>query len=125
MCELLVHEAYGGGLEYFGFTRTLVVLHEHFYWQKMKHDVQHICDICMTCRKEKSIIQLYGLYTHLFVPKEPWVDISIDLILGLPRSKWGKELIFVVVDRFSKMTHFILCHKIDEQLILLICSLGK
>ena len=90
------------------------MLHEHLYWSKMKKDVQRICDKFITYRKAKSRTQSHGLYTPLSVPKEPWVDISMDFVLGLPRSKRGRDSIFVVVDRFSKMAHFIPCHKTDD-----------
>ena len=115
MRELLVREAHGGGLMgHFGVRKSLDVLHEHFYWPKMKRDVERVCARCVTCRQAKSRVLPHGLYTPLPVPSAPWVDISMDFVLGLPRSKKGRDSIFVVVDRFSKMAHFISCHKTDD-----------
>jgi hypothetical protein len=115
MRELLVREAHGGGLMgHFGVRKTLDVLHEHFFWPKMKRDVERVCARCITCRQAKSRVLPHGLYTPLPVPSAPWVDISMDFVLGLPRSRKGRDSIFVVVDRFSKMAHFISCHKTDD-----------
>jgi hypothetical protein len=115
MRELLVREAHGGGLMgHFGVRKTLDMLHEHFFWPKMKRDVERVCSRCVTCRQAKSRVLPHGLYTPLPVPSAPWVDISMDFVLGLPRSRKGRDSIFVVVDRFSKMAHFIPCHKTDD-----------
>jgi hypothetical protein len=113
--ELLVRESHGGGLMgHFGVAKTLAMLQEHFYWPHMKRDVERVCGRCVICRQAKSRVQPHGLYTPLPIPSSPWIDISMDFVLGLPRSRRGRDSIFVVVDRFSKMAHFIPCHKTDD-----------
>jgi hypothetical protein len=69
---------------------------------------------CTTCNKAKSRLNPHGLYMPLSVPNVPYEDISMDFVLGLRRTKRGRDSIFVVIDRFSKMAHFIPCHKNDN-----------
>jgi hypothetical protein len=112
---LFLQEAHGGGLMgHFRVKKTEDVLAAHFFWPKMRRDVERYVSRCMTCNKAKSRLNPHGLYIPLPVPSVPWKDISMDFVLGLPRTKRGRDNIFVVVDHFSKMVHFIPCHKSDN-----------
>jgi hypothetical protein len=112
---LFLQEAHGGGLiGHFGVKKTEVVLAAHFFWAKMRRDVERYVSRCTTCNKAKSRLNPHGLYMSFPISSVPWEDISMDLVLGLPRTKRGRDSIFVVVDRFSKMAHFIPCHKSDN-----------
>ena len=77
-----------------------------FTWQGLTQDVWSFVRNCKVCQASKYDIAAYpGLLQPLPVPSKVWIDISMDFIIGLPKSH-GKEVIFVVVDRLSKYCHF-------------------
>jgi hypothetical protein len=94
--------------------KTEDILAAHFFWPKIRRDVVHFVARCTTCQKAKSRLNPHGLYMSLPAPSVPWEDIFMDFVLGLPTTKRGRDIIFVIADRFSKMAHFIPCHKTND-----------
>ncbi|GJS16698.1 RNA-directed DNA polymerase [Tanacetum coccineum] len=110
--EAIILEGHAGGLAgHFGRDKTLALLREQFYWPKMERDVNRLLERCRTCHIAKTHSSNAGLYTPLYVPVSPWEDVSLDFVLGLPRTQRAKDSVMVVVDRFSKMSHFVPCSK--------------
>ena len=100
-----VHTSPQGG--HSGRDATLKRLKQLFFWKGMTKTVQSYirsCAICQACKYDN--VAYPGLLQPLPIPEEVWVDISMDFIEGLPKSQ-GKEVILVVVDRFSKYAHFV------------------
>jgi hypothetical protein len=89
---LLLQEVHGGGLMgYFGAKKTEDVLAGHFFWSKMRRDVERFVARCTTYQKAKSRLNPHGLYMPLPVPSAPWDNISMDFMLGLPRTRKGRN----------------------------------
>lgn len=64
----------------------------------------HECAVCQRVKGEHC--HYPGLLDPLPLPTSAWTDISLDFFEGLPKSL-GKEVILLVVDRFTKYSHFI------------------
>jgi len=48
----------------------------------------------------------YGLSSPLELPYAPWQSIAMDFIMELPPSE-GSDQLWIIIDRFTKMAHFI------------------
>ncbi|CAI7878071.1 unnamed protein product [Closterium sp. NIES-54] len=97
--------AYAG---HFGSNKTLAGIAKYYYWPRMAVDVQQFVTSCDTCQRMKSSKQKKtGLLQPLPVPEQPWQVVSLDFITGLPSTSRGHDAILVVIDKFSKMGHFI------------------
>jgi hypothetical protein len=72
----------------------------------MKQDLSTFVDECelFQCNKGEIFKDL-GTLQPLSIPSAIWRYISMDFIIGLPKSG-NKSIIMVVVDRLSKYAHF-------------------
>ncbi|GJW31823.1 putative reverse transcriptase domain-containing protein [Tanacetum coccineum] len=118
----IIKELHGEG--HIGRDRTLQLVQASYFWPTMRKEVDRYVKKCRVCQVSKGTTTNAGLYMPLPVPLQQWVDISIDFVLGLPRTQRGNDSIFVVVDRFSKMVHFIPCKKTTDAVNVSNFSLG-
>ena len=92
---------------HFGHEKTSELVTRNFYWEKLADWINDYVGSCDECQHNKSPPHTkYRLLQPLEVPYAAWTSISVDFITQLPESR-GKTQIMVVVDRFTKMAHFI------------------
>lgn len=92
-----------------GKAKTFDLLGRRYYWPRMVRDVARWTQNCHVCRRSKATHdRLHGTLRPLPVPERPWTDLSVDFVTGLEPS-YDSDAVMVVVDRLSKMRHFIPC----------------
>jgi hypothetical protein len=64
-----------------------------------------MCDVCQRVKAEHQ--RPAGLLHPLKIPEWKWKEIGMDFIIGLPRTPKGYDSIWVIVDRLTKVAHFI------------------
>mgnify|MGYP000532974220 FL=1 len=96
---------------HFGVTKTLELLSRGFWWPQPWKFVKEFIKTCDVCARSKMPHHRpYGLLHPLPIPRRPWVSLSMDFITDLPLVG-GHDTVLVIVDRFSKMAHFVPCSK--------------
>ena len=74
----------------------------------MKQDIARYVSECDVCRRVKAGHQRpAGTLQPLAIPGWKWDKVEMDFVTGFPRSQKGNDAIFVVIDRFSKVAHFL------------------
>ena len=90
-----------------GQDKTIELIRCNFWWPRMNEQIADFVRSCLQCQKNKAARhQPYGLLTPMELPYAPWQSIAMDFITDLPLSEQCDQL-WVVVDRFTKMAHFI------------------
>ena len=93
-----------------GQARTYEMVTRHYWWPGMRQVIARFIRNCDTCSRIKPARHApYGLLKPLEVPQRRWASVSMDFITGLPASK-GMDTLLVIVDRLTKMAHFIPTH---------------
>jgi hypothetical protein len=73
----------------------------------MKTTIQVFVSKCVVCQRAKTeCVPYLGLLQPLPVPSQAWTVVTMDFIEGLPTS-FGYNCTLVVVDKFSKYSHFV------------------
>ncbi|XP_074290623.1 uncharacterized protein LOC141617338 [Silene latifolia] len=83
-------------------------LKKTFWWHGMKKEVTEFVARCLTCQKVKGEQRRpQGKIQSVEVPKWKWELISINFNVGLPRTRQGNNMIWVIVDCLTKSANFI------------------
>jgi hypothetical protein len=74
----------------------------------LKRDVAEYVALCDTCQRVKAKHQRpAGLLQPMQIPKWKWEEVGMDFIVELPHTQRGFDSIWVIVDRLTKVAHFI------------------
>ena len=87
---------------------TLQRLQQVTQWHNMRKDIEDVlksCHICLRCDYGKKIHLPLKLREE---PTDPFQEVLIDFLDGLPNNPFGYISLFTMMDRASRLTHAIL-----------------
>jgi hypothetical protein len=109
LSQLILRESHDSAYSIqLGSTKTYQDLKEKYWWYGLKRDVVIYVALCDECQQVKAEHQSpVGLLQPLKVPEWKWEEIGMNFIVGLARVRDGYDSIWVIVDRLTKVAHFI------------------
>ena len=77
----------------------------------MRETIKQYIKNCDICQRTKVVPHApYGLMKPNEAPDRPWQSLSMYFITDLPLLE-GLDAVLIVIDRLTKMAHFIPCTK--------------
>ena len=107
--QKILHEAhYAPYNVHLGATKMYHDIKATYWWSGLKKDVAKFIASCLTCQQVKFEHQRpTGLLQELPMPEWKWDRITMDFVVGLPKTRKGYDSIWVIVDRLTKSAHFL------------------
>ena len=100
------HDAPLGG--HSGAAKTIERIGRRFSWKNMNEEIRSYVTTCLLCQMNKPSQQLpMGLLQPLPCPDKPWHTVSMDFIVGLPKTREGHDSTIVVIDKLTKWAIYI------------------
>ncbi|GJY69099.1 reverse transcriptase domain-containing protein [Tanacetum coccineum] len=112
---LIMHESHKSKYSiHHGSDKMYQDLKKLYWWPNMKVEIATYVSKCMTCAKVKAEYQKpSGLLVQPVIPVWKWENITMDFVTKLPKTTSGQDTIWVIIDRFTKSSHFLLMKETD------------
>nr|GEX05591.1 reverse transcriptase domain-containing protein [Tanacetum cinerariifolium] len=86
-----------------------------YSWPNMKVIIAKYVGKCLTCSRVKADYQKpSGLLVQPEILMWKWERITMDFVSKLPKTLNGHDTIWVIIDRLTKLAHFIPTQEIDS-----------
>ena len=91
-----------------GSTKIYHTIKENYWWLGMKRNIASFVARCLVCQQVNAEHQRPSRTLQpLPIPEWKWEHITMDFLIGLPCTRVGYDVIWVIVDRLTKSAHFL------------------
>lgn len=90
-----------------GRDKTLAAIESKYFWPQLRKDTARFIKRCPICQVAKRHAQNTGLYSPLPIRENIGENLFMYFVLALPKTLRHMDSVMVVVDRFSKIVHFV------------------
>ena len=89
-------------------TKMYQTIKENYWWSSMKRDIAKFVSRYFICQHVKTEHRKLSKTLQPFpIPEWKWEHINMDFVVYLPCTRTGYDAIWVIVDRLTKLAHFL------------------